>query len=216
MERKLQITGKGKLSVPPDTIFLSFTAEAHEWEYEKTVTALNKTVEELRIIIEKEGLERKSLKTKDFGIRKETAWNKKTEKHEFNGFKASHSLELELPLEKNTINSLLGQIARQLDSLDFRIAFGVKDTAPHQQQLILQAIARAKEQAALIAGATEVALQEILHIDYSFRELLIRSQRHDYPLYDADITLEASAPTPDFEPDDIDVTETVTITWRIA
>jgi uncharacterized protein YggE len=215
MERKLQITGRGKLSVAPDIIILSFNASAHEWEYEKTISALNKKVEELRQIIEQEGVERKNLKTKDFDIRKETTRNKKTEQYEFNGFKATHSLELELPLDKTVINSLLGQIARRLDNLDFSIAFGIKDASQQQQQLILQAIAKAKENATLIAGATGVELKEILNIDYTFRELVIRSRRHDYPIYEADMMSTYEA-TPDFEPDDIDVTETVTITWRIG
>lgn len=215
MERKLQITGRGKLSVSPDMIILSFDASAHEWEYEKTVTALNKKVEDLRIIIETVGVERKNLKTKDFGIRKETTWNKKTEKSEFNGFRASHSLELELPLDKAIINQLLSQIAQKLDNFDFSIAFGVKDASEQQQQLILAAIAKAKENANLIAEATGVELMEILDIDYSYRELTIRSQRHDYPLYEADLVSTYDA-APDFEPDDIDVTETVTITWRIG
>lgn len=215
MERKLQITGKGNLSVAPDMIILSFKAEAQEWEYEKAVHALNSKVEELRSIIGEEGVERKSLKTKDFSIRKDTAWKKKTEKYEFNGFRASHSLELELPLDKQVINSLLGQITKKLDSLDFTIAFGVKDATSHQQQLILQAIAKARENATLIAGATGVALKEILHIDYSFRELIIRSDHYNYAVQEADMLMNASPATPDFEPDDIDVAETITITWKI-
>lgn len=215
MKRKLQITGRGKLSVAPDIIILSFEAMAQEWEYEKTISALNLKVEELRQIIAQQGLERSSLKTKNFGIHKETTWNKKTEKHEFNGFRATHSLELELPLNKSLINNLLGQIARRLDNLDFGIAFGVKDSSAQQQQLILDAIHKAKENAGLIAGATGVELLEILHIDYSFRELVIRSQRHDYALYETDAVSTYNA-APDFEPDDIDVTETVTITWRIG
>lgn len=197
-------------------MILSFSAEAHEWEYEKTVGALNKKVEDLRTLIEKEGIERQNLKTKDFTVRKETSWSKKTEKYEFNGFKATHSLELELPLDKILINSLLGQIAKKLDSLDFNIAFGVKDAAEHQQQLILQAVHKAKENASLLASATGVELLEILDIDYSYRELTIRSQRHDYPVYESEMLMDASSPAPDFEPDDIDVTETVTITWRIG
>ncbi|GAA4429218.1 hypothetical protein GCM10023188_14310 [Pontibacter saemangeumensis] len=214
MERKLQITGRGKLSVAPDIILLSFNASAQAWEYEKTISALNRKVEELRTIIEAVGVERKNLKTKDFDIRKETIRNNKTDTYDFNGFKASHSLELELPLDKAIINRLLGQIAQKLDNLDFSIAFGVKDASLQQQQLILQAISKAKEHAALIAGATDVALKEILDIDYSYRELTIRSQRHDYPVYEADMVRTYDA-APDFEPDDIDVTETVTITWRI-
>ncbi|MCX2739838.1 SIMPL domain-containing protein [Pontibacter anaerobius] len=215
MKRKLQITGKGKLAVSPDIIILSFEASAHEWEYEKTVDALNRKVEELRRIAAEVGVERKNLKTKDFSIRKETTRNKKTDKYEFNGFRASHSLELELPLDKNIINQLLARIAKGMDHLDFSIAFGVKDAAKQQQQLILQAIAKAKENATLIAGATGVELLDILDIDYSYRELTIRSHRHDYQLYEADMMTTYDA-TPDFEPDDIDVTETVTITWRIG
>ena len=214
MERKLQITGKGKLAISPDIVILSFNASAHEWEYEKTVNALNKKVDELRMLIEKEGIERKNLKTKDFGIRKDTAWSKKTEKHEFNGFRATHSLELELPLEKDLINRLLNQISKKLDSLDFNISFGVKDASEHQQQLILQAIAKAKENAALIARATGVQLMEIIDIDYSYRELTIRSDRHEYAMYESDMMTTYDA-APDFEPDDIDVAETVNITWRI-
>lgn len=214
MERKLQITGKGKLPVTPDIAILSFDAEAHEWEYEKSVTALNNTAEELRTIIEKEGIERKSLKTKDFRVRKDTSWSKQTEKHEFNGFRATHSMELEIPLKKEIINNLLGQIAGKLSNLDFSIAFGVKDVAQHQQQLILQAISKAKENALLIAEAAAVELKEILNIDYSYHELTIRSRRYDYPMYEADMMTTAEA-TPDFEPDDIDVAETVNITWRI-
>ena len=214
MERKLQITGKGKLAISPDIVILSFNASAHEWEYEKTVNALNKKVEELRTLIEKEGIERKSLKTKDFGIRKDTAWDKKTEKHEFNGFRATHSLELESPLEKDLINRLLNEISKKLDNLDFNISFGVKDASEHQQQLILQAIAKAKENAALIARATGVQLMEIIDIDYSYRELTIRSDRHEYAMYESEMMTTYDA-APDFEPDDIDVAETVNITWRI-
>ncbi|WP_276496753.1 SIMPL domain-containing protein [Pontibacter litorisediminis] len=214
MVRKLQITGKGKLSVAPDIVILSFDATAQQWEYEKTVNALNGKVEELRRIIENMGLERKSLKTKDFSVRKDTSWNKETGKHDFNGFSASHHLELELPLDKAIINRLLIQIAHSLDNLDFSIAFGVRDASVQQQQLILGAIAKAKENAALIANATGVTLMEIIDIDYSYRELTIRSQRHNYQLYETNMASTYDA-SPDFEPDDIEVTETVTITWRI-
>jgi uncharacterized protein len=214
MERKLQITGRGKLSVAPDIILIAFEAEAHEWEYEKTIGALNQKVDQLRTIIERQGIDRKQLKTKDFNIRKETTRNKQTEQYEFAGFRATHSLELELPLDKSVINTLLGQIASKLNNLDFSIHFGVKDATAQQQALILQAISKAKENATLIAGATGVALLEILDIDYTLRELTIRSQRHDYAVYESDMMRTYDA-TPDFEPDDIDITDTVTITWRI-
>ncbi|PKV75263.1 SIMPL domain-containing protein [Pontibacter ramchanderi] len=216
MKRKLQITGRGKLAVTPDIMLLSFNAMAQDKEYGLAVDGLNAKVEELRTMVETQGITRSNLKTKDFAVRKETQWNRKTEKSEFIGYSATHRLELELPLDKTLINKLLHQIARQFDDLDFNIAFGVKDASEHQQQLLLQAIAKAKENASLIAEATGVELREILDIDYTYRELTIRSQQHDYAVYDSQVLMEASAPTPDFEPDDIDVSESVTITWRIG
>jgi uncharacterized protein YggE len=172
-------------------------------------------VEELRVIVETVGLERERLKTKDFSIQKSTNWNKKTEKHEFNGFVAAHSLELELSLDKDIINKLLGKITKGMDSLDLNIAFGVKNASEAQQQLVLQAISKAKNHATLIAGATGVELIEILDIDYSFREIVIRSQRHNYPIFETNKIMETSEPMMDFEPDDIELTETITIVWRI-
>ena len=213
MDRKLQITGKGNLAIAPDLLILAFEVNAHEWEYEKAIGRLNDKVEQLRQILEKENVDRKQLKTKDFRVNRETSWNKKTEKSEFNGFRASHSLELELPLEQGLINRLLGKVATTLDDLDFRINFSVKDTETYHQQLLKNAIQKAKESAVLIAEASGVQLREIIDIDCTIREIQIRSRSYDYRVYET--SHELAAPTPDFEPDDIDVSESVTITWRI-
>lgn len=213
MDRKLQITGKGSLAIAPDLLIIAFEVKAHEWEYEKSIGRLNDKVEQLRQILENENLERKKLKTKDFNVTRDTSWNKKTEKHEFNGFKASHRLELELPLDQSLINRLLGKIATTSDDLDFRINFGVKDPDLYQQQLLKNAIQKAKESAALIAEASGVQLREIIDIDCTIREIQIRSRSYDYRVYETENLYEAA--TPDFEPDDIDVSESVTITWRI-
>jgi uncharacterized protein YggE len=215
MERKLQITGKGRLALTPDIILISFSVKAHEWEYEKSITRLNDKIEQLRQILEVNKIERKLLKTKDFNVRRDTNYNKKIDKYEFNGFNASHSLELELPLNQNLINVLLGKIAGTMEDLEFQISFGVKDTTTYKQQLLKNAIQKAKESAAIIAEASGVQLREIMDIDCTVREIEIRSRNYDYRVYEQEKMLYEAAPTPDFEPDDIDVSESVTITWRI-
>jgi uncharacterized protein YggE len=214
MVRKLQITGKGFLSIAPDIMIISFAVKAHDWEYEKAINLLNDKVEQLRQILKKNNLDRKLLKTKDFGVRRETSWNKKTEKNEFNGFKATHDLEMELPLDQKLNNTLLGQVGSTLEDLEFQIIFGVKDPAKHHQQLTKNAIKKAMESAGLIADASGVKLLEIIDIDCTIREIQIRSRTYDYRIYEQD-TIYNAVSTPYFEPDDIDVSESVTITWRI-
>ncbi len=214
MERKLQITGKGSLAISPDIVILAFAVKVHEWEYGKTINRLNDKVEQLRKLLDSEKLDRKSLKTKDFSVNRDTNYNKKTENYEFNGFKASHNLELELPLDQGLLNNLLSKIAGSLDDLNFQINFGVKDPAPHQRQLLQNAIQKATENAALIAETSGVQLREIMDIDCTVREIQIRSRGYEHRLYSTEEAVYEAA-TPDFEPDDIDVSESITITWRI-
>jgi uncharacterized protein YggE len=213
MERKLQITGQGNIAVMPEHVILAFPVRSLAWEYEAAIRSLNNKVEALREIIESKGISRQGLKTKDFGIRKETSWNKKLDKYEFIGYEARHRLELELPLDNELVNALLLGIASSLDELEFQISFGVRDPKAHQQALMQDALASAQETATPIAESTGVALREILHIDYSFRELHIRSESYAYELTSPTMLTDAA---PDFNPDDIKLTEHVTVTWRIV
>jgi uncharacterized protein YggE len=213
MERRLQITGKGNIAVTPDLVILAFSAKAFASEYAAAIQALNDQVEALREIIESKGIPRQGLKTKDFGIRKETSWNKKLDKYEFIGYEARHRLELELPLSNELVNALLLAIASSLDELEFQISFGVRDSKAHQRALVKDALAEAQELSILIADTTRVALKEILSIDYSFHELHIRSESYNYALTEP---AAMTAAAPDFNPDDIKLTEHVTVTWRIV
>jgi uncharacterized protein len=200
MERKLHITGKGNLAVTPDLVILAFPVRSLEREYEAAIRSLNQKVEALREIIETKGISRQDLKTKDFGVRKETAWSKKLDQYEFIGYEARHRLELELPLDNALVNALLLAIATHLAELEFAISFGVKDPKAHQRALVQDALTNAKEMATLIADNTGVTLREILHIDYTFRELHIRSESYDYQLSENTLLSDAA---PDFNPDDI-------------
>jgi uncharacterized protein len=212
MERNLHITGKGNLAVTPDLVILAFAAKAFAPAYAPAIQALNEKVETLRVAIERKGISRQALKTKDFGIRKDTTWNKQFDAYTFKGYEASHRLELELPLDNELVNALLLELATRLDDLEFNISFGVRDPKAHQRALVQDALAGAREMATLIAESTGVTLREILHIDYTFHELHIRSESYAYELSEPAAMATAA---PDFNPDDIKLTEHVTVTWRI-
>ena len=68
MERTIRVTGKGKISVKPDTIRLRLSVEGIYPEYDETLRKSAEVVELLKDLVEQLGYERKELKTLYFNI----------------------------------------------------------------------------------------------------------------------------------------------------
>ncbi len=211
-ERTLNITGKGKVSVKPDLIILSFQINLIEKDYDTAVNKLNERVESLRNVIVRNGVPKDNIKTKIFSVDTETEWDKKKESRIFVGFRARHDLELEIPFDNALTNAIIRGIAKLNENIEFRISFGVKDTDKYQSQLIENAIENALAHAKTITKATGVKLKEILNINFSFSEISFRS--YDDTCSDS-ISLDCNASMPDLNPSDIKADKTITITWAI-
>lgn len=212
MQRTLVITGKGKLSVYPDLTIIKFPVSNLNMNYGKAIDDLNEKVALLRDIIYSLGIGRKELKTSDFRITRETERNKKTEKYEFVGFMAHHDLVLEIPFDNSLTNKIINSISNLDSEISFRISFGIKDPEACLDLLIENAIKNAKTKASIIAKSSEVSLKEILNINYSFSSVYFHS---DTDLeYDSMYAMSEQSMA-DITPSDIDMSENVTITWRI-
>lgn len=68
MERTIRVTGKGNISVKPDIIRLRLSMEGIYPEYDETLQKSSEIVELLKDLVEKQGYERKELKTLYFNI----------------------------------------------------------------------------------------------------------------------------------------------------
>lgn len=73
MERTIRVTGKGKITVKPDTIRLRLIMEGIYPEYDETLQKSSEIVELLKDLVEKQGYERKELKTLVLFLLKTTA-----------------------------------------------------------------------------------------------------------------------------------------------
>jgi|SRR6056297_3181543 len=214
MQKTLKVTGKGKVEATPDIIILLFDVVSYEWEYEDAIKNLNKKVEKLREIAASFNIDRKKLITIDFQVNRLSSWDSDLKEHIFNGFRASHPIELELPLDNQFINNIIIRIINEIEGLEFRIRFGVKNPEKHEQLLIENAIHQAKKNAEIIAKSAGIKLGDIVDINYSFSEVYFRSDEMDYQLNES--CSMAEAPMPDVNPDDIKLTETITIVWEIS
>lgn len=101
---------------------------------------------------------------------------------------------------------------------EFRISYTIKDTEAAKNQLLGKAIVDSKEKALVLTEAAGVKLGDIITIDYSWGEITFLSEpmsRNMAVLEDCECPTGGSYDI-DIEPDDIDVTDTVTVVWKIA
>ena len=214
MERNIRVSGKGKLSVKPDTICLAIEAEGVFPDYEKTIKESADQTKVLRESLEKSGLSGKELKTKHFSIQSEyESYRDKNDnyKRRFVGYKFEHHTEIKFPNDNEQLGRTLYELSHCPVEVEFSICYTVSNPEDVRNELLRKAVKDSKVKAEILAESAGVNLGEIERIDYSWGELKIAS--HPIDKFKAKpMLLETRASYDiDIEADDIDVDDTVTI-----
>ena len=218
MEKTMRVTGKGKLSVKPDMIRLLLDTTKVCPTYEEALRRSSEQTEELKNCFEKLGFARMNLKTLRFNVDTEYE-NYRDEnnvwKNRFLGYRFTHNMKLEFDADNERLGRVLYQLARTECHPEFRINYTIKDTEAAKNKLLAKAVADSGEKAKVLAEAAGVALGAIVNIDYSWGELEIVSAPVERCMMSAPNAAMDSYKM-DIEPDDIDVTDTVTVVWEIG
>ena len=218
MGRNIRVTGKGKLSVKPDTICLAIEAEGVFPDYEKTIKESADQTKVLRESLEKSGLSGKELKTKHFSIQAEyESYRDKNDdyKRRFVGYKFEHHTEIRFPNDNKQLGRTLYELSQCSVEVEFTISYTVSNPEDVKNELLKKAVEDSKTKAEILAKSAGVNLGEIERIDYSWGELQIVSRPIDQfmgqpMLFEAEASYDI-----DIEADAIDVDDTVTIEWEL-
>jgi uncharacterized protein YggE len=212
-DRYITVRGSGHVSAKPDLTIINITLVKQMSEYEQTMEQAVNEIELLRKALISIGYERQALKTTDFKI--STAYESRkeadgTSRQYFIGYRCTHSLRLEFDFNMKRLGETLKAISTSKASPVFEIAFSVKDKAAVSAELLVCAINNAKEKAGILAEAADIRLGSIQRIDYSWGELRVMSRTR----YDTLLSLNACS-SMEIEPEDIDVSDSVTVVWNI-
>ena len=220
MERTIRVTGKGKISVKPDTIRLRLIMEGIYPEYDETLQKSSEIVELLKDLVEKQGYERKELKTLYFNIdteyesyqAKDKSW-----KRRFRGYKYVHRMKIEFPADNQRLGRMIYALAHCPVSPEFSIEYTVADPEASKNELLGEAIKDSMAKANVLATAANVKLGNIVNIDYSWGEVdFVSRPLEELSLRCCEDTCEPASYNMDIEPDDIDMSDTVTVVWNIV
>ncbi len=218
MNRIISVKGIGKVSAKPDLIVLNMTLAIKNMDYDKTLEESAEAINQLQRAIVGVGFEKSDLKTTDFKVKTsyERVCDKKNNyKNVFDGFICTHSLKIEFGFDMKTLSKVFSALTVCPVNPQFSVLFSVKDKDAVSEAMLVNAAENAKAKALLLAKAAGVNLGQIINVDYSWGELQIYSdimRLDENEHYCKRLGLKEM----DIEPDNIDVSDTVTFVWEIV
>ena len=217
-ERIIRVTGKGKLSVKPDTICLTIKMQGTYPEYEESIRKSTEHTAKLREVIEASGLPGKDLKTTYYNI--DTTYESYRDKHgnykkKFIGYSYHHHTTISFPNDNKQLGKVLYELAHCPVQVEFSINYTVKDREKVKNELLKKAVEDSTDKAKELTKAASVTLGKILNINYSWGEIEIHSRPLSIIADSFTDKMSERSYDIDIEADDINVSDTVTIEWEI-
>ncbi len=216
--RTITVTGKGQVSVKPDTIKLRITTEGTYYEYEDTIRISADQTRILKETLASAGLDPADLKTTSFDIN--TAYESYKDKEgnyksRFVGYIFSHRTYIKFENDNKVLGRVLYAISKCPIDISFDINYTVSNPEEAKNEMLKNAIADAKAKAKILADAAEVELGQIEDISYSWSELHFTSSPIENFVLEKSVMAAPDAYDIDIEADDIDLSDTVTVVWEI-
>lgn len=214
--RIIRVTGKGNLKVHPDMTRISIELTKIFQEYSETLERASQDTENLRGLLKPFGFNYSDLKTVHFSVDTETESYEEDGiyKRRFIGYRFTHELKVEFDSDNQRLGKILYALANSPLNPEFHLSYTVKDSEAVKNKLLGKAVKDAKAKAEILTSAAEVTLGEILSIDYSWNK--ISFETHPIEFEEKRMLCEAPGASYDLniEPDDIQVSDTVTVIWE--
>lgn len=214
MSRTLRVTGTGNAAFAPDRIELELHLKGKDMEYEKMTKQSAAFAAALGEAFAAEGFDKNELKTTSFNVSTEYE-NYQDENNNycrrFAGFSFSHNLKLSFDADNALLSKALNAITKSKANPRFEIEYTLKDKQGVKELLIQKAVEDSAKKAKLLAKAAGVKLKEIASIEYSWGEGKISIR----PIYMDAMPPAAKNADMSINPDDIELSDTVTVVWNI-
>ena len=213
--RTIRVTGKGNLKVRPDTTRLTITLNGVSPEYSEAINRSTAETEALRELLVKVGFKSNAMKTLSFDV--DTEYESYLDEHgdykrRFIGYKYTHTVKVDFPSDNQLLGKTLYALGKSSLAPEFSISYTVADQETVKNELLGKAVEDALNKAEVLSMAAGLSLGDIQSIDYSWGEIKMEVR----PMENMPMPKCADACEMDIEPDDIEMSDTVTVVWEIA
>lgn len=216
MNRQITVKGTGNVSVKPDLVVITLDLENQHREYDQAMQLAADSVVNITSAIESVGFNKKDLKTTSFNVRTHYKNYKDKDnnyKSRFDGFVCEQALKIEFGFDSKVMSNVLSAISKATVNPKMNVQFSVKDKTAVSEELLINSTKNARNKAEILSQTSGVELGNLISIDYNWGELHLFSSAK-YDMEDRCMAMDSSC-APEFEPDDIDVNDSVTFVWEI-
>jgi len=214
---KITVKGVGTAKTKPDFVYISLELNGLDSEYTAAVNKANEKIEKLQNALSAVGYAKDDLKTLNFNVSTEYDYVQKNGRNEriFRGYNCSYSLRIGFDFTAQELAKTLTAIANSGADAEFSINFTVKEPEKVSEALLASAAENARKKAEILCKASGKTLGELVSIDYNWSEITMRSDSN-YALAAAPRMMKMEAAVPEFTPDDINSSDSVTFVWEIV
>lgn len=210
MEKTIRVRGQANIRVKPDYMVLRMHTETLDKDYARSMKKAAVAVEKLKSALASARVSLDLFKTSGFNV--QTAYESRgyDNPSQFLGYRVRQDLKVAMDFDKTRLGEILVAVAKSNAAPEFHIDFTVKDIDAVKGELFAKCAANARTIANGLCVGTGCRLGEILSIDYSWEEIDI----HTSGCVGAAAPKESVAP--DIDPEDIDVSDSVSFVWNIV
>lgn len=213
--RTITVKGVGKASASPDIIILHFDLSLIRTEYSEAVRCSTESCNAIAEAMASCALDSSDLKTVSYNISTNYEFDHEKKKNIFKGYRAIQQLYIEMPLDMQLLGRVMAAVSALSEPPQMSIDFSVKDKDALKDAMLADAARNARHKAEVLAAASGVKLGELLGIDYDWTEVsFISHTRCAMPEMMA-CAATADGAAPKINPDDINLSDTVTFVWEI-
>lgn len=208
------------MKLRPDMTRISITLTEICKEYAEALKRSTEGTDKLKELLSRFGFQRSDLKTLSFNV--DAEYESYREKNEYRqrlaGYRYRHTMKIEFDSDNDRLGKILYALANSDPYPEFSISYTVRDQESAKNELLGKAVTDAENKAAILAGAAGLKLKDIQTVDYSWGDTAMEVRPMGRMLAANKMATEdcgAGSYSMDIEPDDIVVSDNVTVVWEI-
>ena len=212
MDRKIELSATGSLSLIPDAVTVCFSVNEFGEEYKYVQKSLNQRVIGFRALVEGVGFKQKDLVSEHYEIQQSYEYDKNDNKHP-SGFQGEHRLSIKFELDQELLDKLLRTLHPALIGIPYKVSFGFLNREAYKNQVIDIAVKKAIAEAEQLVKSAGVKLGSIIQMNYGERNYP-RLAMYDSESDSIEDTMDDYI-NPGFEPGELSISQTVHIEWEL-
>ena len=209
--------GRASLKAAPDTVQISVSLRASEIKCSDAMKKAAGQLEAVRSAMSDAGFDRDTLRTSDFSVSADYESRQDERgvwRQVFIGYAVVNRLSVSIPMDAKRLTDALSAVSGSDTVPEISISFSVSDETALSERLLTEAVKDARRKAeTILAAEGSGGVGAVVKAEYGEIEPLMNSMPRMAMAKSA--VFDKAAGVPDISPSDIEMSDTVTMTWEI-